>query len=245
MPAESSWPGCFGRATAARLKHHPQRRVARVPGAEGLGAVGPTPAHSGDRAPLDYQMIRSGGGDGWVAPDIATAEAEARGTTRVGDSELPLTNELSFAVFGTGEDAVLLHDIRIVLLERRAPTGFAAFYGVSGSQQEVRRFAIDFTATPPRLASPPPSGSASKSPAVGAKPEEVNLRVARTDPEVISFKVDKINCDCTWVVDFDWVSPSGRGTFRVDNDGAPFRSTSAPRLACDRDPQGACDLIKS
>lgn len=190
-------------------------------------------------------MIRSGGEDGWSAPDIATAEAEARGTTPIGDNELPLTNELSFVVFGTGEDAVLLHDIRIVVLERRTPTGFAPFYGVSGSQQEVRRYAIDFSVTPARLANPPASGSPAKSGAGGAKPEEVNLRVARTDPEVISFQVDKINCDCTWVVEFDWVSPSGRGTFRVDNDGEPFRSTSAPRLACDRDPQGTCDLIKS
>jgi hypothetical protein len=149
-------------------------------------------------------------------------------------SEVPFTGNVRLAVQGTTPTAVVLSDMRVRIRSQSPAGGVLARVGeVCGGDQSVRRFAVDLLRSPPSVT----SIAGSKTPAV-----DFPYRVSNGDPEVFNVAVDRLDCDCTWVIEIDWASAGQTGTLTVDNNGRPFRTTSTSVYACTKTDITTCTL---
>ncbi|MGY0057162.1 helix-turn-helix domain-containing protein [Streptomyces sp. LZ34] len=146
----------------------------------------------------------------------AAAWASAHGAVHGGTTNVETT------VKGRSESAVVLQALHVRVVGRRAPlpwSSFAMDNGCGGSLTP-RAFSVNLDAARP-LAVPTDGNDAGEPiPAV-----RFPYRVSDTDPEVLLVNARTSGCDCSWYLELDWTSGDREGTIRIDDHGAPFRTS--------------------
>ncbi|MDX3232413.1 helix-turn-helix domain-containing protein [Streptomyces sp. ME19-01-6] len=146
----------------------------------------------------------------------AAAWASAHGAVHGGTTNVEMT------VKGRSESAVVLQALHVRVVGRRTPlpwTSFAMENGCGGSLTP-RAFSVNLDAARP-LAVPTDGNDAGEPiPAV-----RFPYRVSDTDPEVLLVNARTSGCACSWYLELDWTSGDREGTIRIDDHGAPFRTS--------------------
>ncbi|OMI41300.1 hypothetical protein SPAR_01519, partial [Streptomyces sparsogenes DSM 40356] len=146
----------------------------------------------------------------------AAAWASAHGAVHGGTTNVEVT------VKGRSESAVVLQDLHVRVVGRRAPlpwSSFAMENGCGGSLTP-RAFSVDLDADRPLPIPTDGSDAGEPIPAV-----RFPYRVSATDPEVLLVNARTSGCDCSWYLELDWTSGDREGTIRIDDHGAPFRTS--------------------
>ncbi|GAB3969717.1 hypothetical protein [Streptomyces sparsus] len=134
---------------------------------------------------------------------------------------------VEITVQGTAADAVVLRALRARVVERRSPPSWNAYamdQGCGGALTPAV-LALDLDVPRPRVR--PVDGYDASGTGVELPAREFPLRVSRTDPEVLLVQAEAEGCDCDWYLELDWASAGRTGTLRVDDNGRPFRTSSA------------------
>ncbi|MER6139941.1 helix-turn-helix transcriptional regulator [Streptomyces sparsogenes] len=146
----------------------------------------------------------------------AAAWASAHGAVHGGTTNVEVT------VKGRSESAVVLQDLHVRVVGRRTPlpwSSFAMENGCGGSLTP-RAFSVDLDADRPLPIPTDGSDAGEPIPAV-----RFPYRVSATDPEVLLVNARTSGCDCSWYLELDWTSGDREGTIRIDDHGAPFRTS--------------------
>ncbi|KAK1183211.1 helix-turn-helix transcriptional regulator [Streptomyces sp. NBS 14/10] len=146
----------------------------------------------------------------------AAAWASAHGAVHGGTTNVEMT------VKGRSESAVVLQALHVRVVGRRTSLPWSSFTmdnGCGGSLTP-RAFSVNLDAARP-LAVPTDGNDAGEQiPAV-----RFPYRVSDTDPEVLLVNARTSGCDCSWYLELDWTSGDREGTIRIDDHGAPFRTS--------------------
>ncbi|MEU1802474.1 helix-turn-helix domain-containing protein [Streptomyces sp. NPDC019937] len=122
------------------------------------------------------------------------------------------------------ESAVVLRALHVRVVGRRTPLAWSSFAMENGCGGSLtpRAFSVDLDAARPQ-ARPTDGNDAGKPiPAV-----RFPYRVSASDPEVLLVNARTAGCDCSWYLELEWTSGDRSGTARIDDDGAPFRTSGA------------------
>jgi hypothetical protein len=221
----------------------------------------PTPAPVGGApliATIAHRSIDCADGEGgWLVADEQAAKAAFLAWER-DERSAPgpfMGWKVSIVLQGTSATAVMLTGMRAVIDERRPANGLVLEpFAQCGGEVLQRPFAVDITADKAIITAlpggkpivegrPVPPGARVETGPQGKyyalPPVDFPFQVTQSDIENFVIDVRQVdNCDCLWHVEIDWASAGKTGTFRVDNRGLPFRSTSAPALMCYRPLRG-------
>ena len=140
------------------------------------------------------------GAPGWVADTGAVSS---------GSQYVELT------VQGTGEETVVLNDLHVRVADRRAPLAWNDYgTGVGcGGDVPARHFGVDLDASRPDAE---PAGR-----------RDFPYKVSESDPEVLYVAARTDAYDVRWYLELEWSSGDRHGTLRIDDRGAPFRTSGA------------------
>lgn len=135
--------------------------------------------------------------------------AAAYGAVSSGDERVALT------VQGTGADTVVLEALHVSVITKGAPLAWNDYsMGVGcGGGVDSKSFDIDLD---------------SGSPTVTVKngQRDFPYKVSESDPEVFYVTAHTTAADVRWDLTLDWSSGSRHGTVRIDDNGAPFRTSA-------------------
>jgi len=136
------------------------------------------------------------------------------------------TTLVRMKISGRSSTPVILNDLRITVISRRAPPDawLISYLGL-GSAQGVRYFDVNLDRRAPVATY------------VG-KRNPLPLRVTDTDVEVIDLLASALRCDCRWTIKLDWASGSKQGTMTIDDHGESFQ-TSGVRFTSSGEPRRA------
>ncbi|MEU7566618.1 helix-turn-helix domain-containing protein [Streptomyces fradiae] len=123
------------------------------------------------------------------------------------------------AVQGTGEEAVVLHALRVRVVDRAAPLpGNAYWMGVGcGGEMTPMGLDINLDAAQPRVV-----------PVAGRQGDRVipasdfPYKVSATDPQVLKVTAHTAGHSVRWYLELEWSSGGRQGTLRIDDRGRPF-----------------------
>ncbi|MES5818754.1 helix-turn-helix domain-containing protein [Streptomyces sp. RG80] len=159
----------------------------------------------------------------------AAAWAAAQGALHGGDTMVQIS------VQGRSSTAVVLEALRVRVVGRAAPAGgnsYAMDNGCGGALTP-RSFSVDLDADRPVARSEAGHDGENVIPAM-----RMPYRVSAEDPEILLVTARTVTCDCSWYLELDWSSQGRKGTARITDNGAPFRTTGDKRL-----PQYAYDYV--
>ncbi|MFI1825513.1 helix-turn-helix domain-containing protein [Streptomyces sp. NPDC020412] len=151
-------------------------------------------------------------------PSASDAEPWARslGAVHGGDTLIRLTLQ------GRSEQAVVIQALRVRVAAERPPHR-GNVYGMGmgcGGTMTPRLFDVDLDAARPTARSVPGNDSGAEIPAVSL-PYRISIR----DPEVLMVTGRTVRCDCDWYLELEWSTSDRSGTVRIDDGGAPFRTS--------------------
>ncbi|MFI0774424.1 helix-turn-helix domain-containing protein [Streptomyces sp. NPDC021212] len=132
------------------------------------------------------------------------------------------TTNVEVTVQGPAESAVVLRALRVRVVGRRTPLAWSSFAmenGCGGSPTP-RAFSVDLDAARPRARPTDGTDEGRPIPAV-----RFPYRVSASDPEVLLVNARTAGCDCRWYLELEWTSGDRSGTVRIDDSGAPFRTS--------------------
>ncbi|MFH8366885.1 helix-turn-helix domain-containing protein [Streptomyces sp. NPDC018031] len=132
------------------------------------------------------------------------------------------TTNVEVTVKGRSSSAVVLQDLHVRVVERRAPLPWSSFAMENGCGGALTpsAFAVNLDADRP-LARPTDGFDGEHTvPAV-----RLPYRVSDSDPEVLLVNARTAGCDCDWYLELDWTSGDRSGTVRIDDNGRPFRTS--------------------
>ncbi|MFG2405504.1 helix-turn-helix domain-containing protein [Streptomyces brevispora] len=130
---------------------------------------------------------------------------------------------LELTVQGTSEQAVVLKDLNVRVLNRRAPLKRSAFSMGEGcgSGIEPQSFDIGLDNSRPTLTPVAGQQGDKKIPA-----KDFPFRVSSNDVEVFDLDAHVEGHDVSWYLELEWSSGGRTGTLRIDDGGQPFRTSS-------------------
>ncbi|MFJ4899574.1 helix-turn-helix domain-containing protein [Streptomyces sp. NPDC088727] len=150
-------------------------------------------------------------------PQDTRGWARALGGVDGGQMKLELT------VQGTSEQAVVLKDLNVRVLNRSAPLKRSAFSMGEGcgSGIEPQSFDVGLDNSRPTLTPVAGQQGDKKVPA-----KDFPFRVSSNDVEVFDLDAHVEGHDVTWYLELEWSSGGQTGTLRIDDGGQPFRTSS-------------------
>ncbi|MFI1954643.1 helix-turn-helix domain-containing protein [Streptomyces xinghaiensis] len=149
-----------------------------------------------------------------VSPPPAVQEApgwvNAQGAVAADEHRVELT------VQGTGEETVVLQALRVRVVERAGVPAWNAYrMGIGcGGDVPTRTFAVDLAAGNP-------------APVPKAGQRDFPYKVSESDPEVLYVTAEARSQYVSWYAELEWSSGGRHGILRIDDNGKPFRTTSA------------------
>ncbi|WP_283139274.1 hypothetical protein [Rhizohabitans arisaemae] len=168
-------------------------------------------------------------------PDnLAELAAWAKRVEAAPGSGSPVTITLQ----GSGEEAVVLLDMKINVVSAPVPAQVFTVGGGCGGGITPRSFSSDLDQRVPVLVAqgglePGPGGLDELK---ELPPVNFPYRISSKDPEVFAINTSAERCDCRWTLDLHWSSGGETGWARIDDQGAPFRTVGAaggPRYVYD------------
>ncbi|MFF3783700.1 helix-turn-helix domain-containing protein [Streptomyces sp. NPDC001933] len=151
------------------------------------------------------------------SPQGTRGWAKALGGVDGGSMQLELT------VQGKSGQAVVLNELHVRTLSRKAPLAWSAYSMGEGCGSGItpQSFDIDLDDGRPNLT--PVAGQQGD---VRVPPKDFPFRVSSTDVEVFDLKVHVEGHDVSWYLDLEWSSGGRTGMLRIDDGGKPFRTSS-------------------
>ncbi|MFJ8971323.1 helix-turn-helix domain-containing protein [Streptomyces anulatus] len=148
------------------------------------------------------------------APQDRRGWAEAYGGIDAGNMLLQLT------VQGTSREAVVLKDMNVRVVSRKAPLPWSAYLMGNGCGSGImpQTFASHLDAGHPTLRPVPGTQGDIEVPAV-----DFPYKVTSEDVEVFNLDMTAVSYDVTWYLELEWASGGNEGTLRIDDRGKPFR----------------------
>ncbi|GAB2721077.1 helix-turn-helix domain-containing protein [Streptomyces bullii] len=121
---------------------------------------------------------------------------------------------LEITVQGTGEETVLIEDLKVRTVGKRAPLPWNDYaMGVGcGGDVRTRAFTVDLDAPRPDLV--PKAGQ-----------DGFPAKVSESDPEVYHVKAKASAYDVSWYLELKWSSGGRHGTVELNDAGRPFRTS--------------------
>ncbi|MGR3932980.1 helix-turn-helix domain-containing protein [Streptomyces sp. BRA346] len=132
------------------------------------------------------------------------------------------TTNVEATVQGRAESAVVLRALHVRVVGRRTPLAWSSFAMENGCGGALtpRAFSVDLDAARPQARPTDGNDEGKPIPAV-----RFPYRVSASDPEVLLINARTAGCDCRWYLELDWTSGDRSGTVRIDDNGAPFRTS--------------------
>lgn len=132
------------------------------------------------------------------------------------------TTNVEATVQGRAESAVVLRALHVRVVGRRTPLAWSSFAMENGCGGSLtpRAFSVDLDAARPQARPTDGNDEGKPIPAV-----RFPYRVSASDPEVLLINARTAGCDCRWYLELDWTSGDRSGTLRIDDNGAPFRTS--------------------
>ena len=131
-------------------------------------------------------------------------------------------------VTGRSSEPVILHELRVEVLEREPPLeGAHITYGPLGEGAFLRWLSVDLDRVPPEV-----TQSIDQRYLVEEgieNPVRFPYRVSDTQPETFFILATTEHHDCRWRAVLIWSAGGKRGSTVIDNDGQPFRTTAPSR----------------
>ncbi|WP_392671371.1 helix-turn-helix domain-containing protein [Streptomyces sp. LN785] len=148
---------------------------------------------------------------------------DTRGWARALDGVEGGRMRLELTVQGTLQEAVVLGDLSVRVLNRNAPLKRSAFSMAEGcgSGIEPQSFDVDLDDSRPTLT--PVAGKQGEE---TVPPKDFPFRVSSSDVEVFDLDAHVEGHDVSWYLELEWSSGGRTGTLRIDDDGKPFRTSS-------------------
>ncbi len=128
-------------------------------------------------------------------------------------------------VQGVGDATVVLRDLHVRVVDRRAPLPWSVYAmspGCGGSLTPAR-FTVDLDADRP-LAEPA-DGYDADGPGRTLPATRFPVTVSAADPQVLRVEASASRCDCDWYLELEWSAGGREGVLRVDAAGRPFRTS--------------------
>ncbi|HEX8003360.1 MAG TPA: hypothetical protein VF519_11770 [Mycobacteriales bacterium] len=153
------------------------------------------------------------------APPLSVTTERRCGVALVPDTgpEIPASGmALRAVVTGRSDATVVLTGVRVVVDERlRPPAGHRN--QMACAALPVRLFAVNLDPDPPSV----------QPLAVGGQPAvSFPLTIDGSEPEAFEMLVETETCFCRWHAELAWASGARNGVVRIDDHGAPFRTTA-------------------
>ncbi|SEF27117.1 hypothetical protein SAMN05421837_103642 [Amycolatopsis pretoriensis] len=134
---------------------------------------------------------------------------------------------VQLTIQGRDNAPVTLTDIRVRVLNRRAPLHGTSLTRECGDQGAIRWLEVDLDRDPVRaVAKDQFDAMPEDTPAWERKPIKFPYTVSITNPETFMIQAETEDCDCDWVADVFWSAQGKTGVLPVTNSGKPFRTTS-------------------
>ncbi|GAA4659422.1 hypothetical protein GCM10023347_08490 [Streptomyces chumphonensis] len=133
-------------------------------------------------------------------------------------------------VQGVGDATVVLRDLHVRVVDRRAPPPWSV-YAMSpgcGGALTPARFTVDLDADRP-LAQPV-DGYDAEGPGRTLPATRFPVTVSAADPQVLRVEASASRCDCDWYLELEWSAGGREGVLRVaaaGSAGRPFRTSGA------------------
>ncbi|MGI5481396.1 helix-turn-helix domain-containing protein [Streptomyces lavendofoliae] len=130
---------------------------------------------------------------------------------------------MDLSVQGTGQETVVLHALRVRVVEKDAPLAWNAYtMGVGcGGEMTPRSLDINLDVARPRTV-PVAGRQGDREIPAGDFP----YKVSASDPQMLRVTAHTAGHAVRWYLELEWSSGDRRGTLRVDDHGRPF-ATSA------------------
>ncbi|MET9295775.1 helix-turn-helix domain-containing protein [Streptomyces sp. NPDC003077] len=143
--------------------------------------------------------------------------ANALGAVAGGNLRIQVT------VQGTGEEAVVLHALRVRVTGRTAPFGSGAYSMGDGCGGELipASFGVDLDAADPL---PRPVAGSQGDRTIPAT--DFPFKVSASDPQVLNIDAHALAHNVSWYLELEWSSGDRHGTLRLDDRGRPFRTSA-------------------
>ncbi|MFI5740045.1 helix-turn-helix domain-containing protein [Streptomyces anulatus] len=148
------------------------------------------------------------------APQDRRGWAESYGGIDAGNMLLQLT------VQGTSREAVVLKDMNVRVVSRKAPLPWSAYLMGNGCGSGImpQTFVSHLDAGHPTLRPVPGTQGDIEVPAV-----DFPYKVTSEDVEVFNLDMTAVSYDVTWYLELEWSSGGEEGVLRIDDQGKPFR----------------------
>lgn len=164
-------------------------------------------------------------GRGWVIPMHSSAipPPPPLAQSRAGWADqlrgVPaLGRRVRVVVTGRTASAVVLTDLRIIVLTRDPPVAGTQVIGICGGAVATRYFVVDLDPALPTVEARPSD--------FDQPPVAFPYRVSSTEPEVFLIDARTRNCFCSWIAELHWVADGREGITRIDDKGRPFHVTA-------------------
>ncbi|MFF3733502.1 helix-turn-helix domain-containing protein [Streptomyces sp. NPDC002476] len=151
------------------------------------------------------------------SPQDTRGWARALGGVDGGHMQLELTLQ------GKSGDAVVLHDLHVRQVARKAPLPWSAYSMGEGCGSGITPQTFDVDLDDGRPVLRPVAGEKAGKP---VPPKDFPFRVTSTDVEVFDLDVHVEAHDVSWYLELDWSSGGRKGTLRIDDGGKPFRTSA-------------------
>ncbi|MBN6035239.1 hypothetical protein [Amycolatopsis sp. 195334CR] len=186
---------------------------------------------------VEMMDVTCGLGNKWVVGKDATeirepmpSEASSvgwRAWAAVADGVQGSGGRQNLIIQGKGDARVVLTKVVVRVLARRPPVVGNTLERECGGDGVFRSMTVDLDKTPPAVLPKFDTGNVMDgAPEYETKPIKFPYTVALEDPESFVIEGETERCDCDWVVELSWSSQGRTGTTTIDNNGAPFRTTS-------------------
>ncbi|GGP75138.1 helix-turn-helix domain-containing protein [Streptomyces abikoensis] len=131
--------------------------------------------------------------------------------------------DVELSVQGKGREAVVLHALRVRVVERSAPLSWSAYAMGSGCGGGLTPafHDVDLDAGQPQARA---KGGMQGDIAIPAT--DFPYKVSSTDPQVLKVTAHTEGHDVSWYLELEWSSGDRHGTVRVDDHGRPFRTSA-------------------
>ncbi|MHA7959501.1 helix-turn-helix domain-containing protein [Streptomyces sp. L500] len=131
--------------------------------------------------------------------------------------------DVELSVQGKGREAVVLHALRVRVVERSAPLSWTAYAMGSGCGGGLTPsfHDVDLDAGQPQARA---KGGVQGDIAIPAT--DFPYKVSSTDPQVLKVTAHTKGHDVSWYLELEWSSGDRHGTVRVDDHGRPFRTSA-------------------
>lgn len=147
---------------------------------------------------------------------------------------VPVGTQVLLRVQGRTDTQVTITGIEFNVL-KRAPAfaGTNAYANCGAGPGPIRWLYVNLDKEPPQVSAKfderNPELIVGNAPAWERKPIRFpyNLQVSKSETETFLISAGTDDCDCTWTGQLDWVSLDRKGSLPIDNNGAPFRTTSS------------------